>query len=136
MDIKTNQIVNLITPVCNEAEIILSALFNITSTDKHYIPRDGSVPLYIESDIHEIIGRSFSLSQGLFFNGSMKKDPQLIFLFINSKYYPVSFINDYAKIYNHALTINGTGISVNSKMQKRIVSFANSWIDVIGNQLL
>jgi hypothetical protein len=69
-------------------------------------------------------------------NGDLMADPDVTFLKSNvdGEYYPGSFRNDYAGIYQECLWIDGKEVKFAPRTQKDIAVFCTTWMRNIKNQ--
>ncbi len=67
-------------------------------------------------------------------NGDAMRDPEVLFLHKNGRYYPMYYHNDYMHVVQESMFLSGERWKVNPSMQKGQRDFANMWLSNIQEQ--
>jgi hypothetical protein len=81
-------------------------------------------------------GKVISIAQYGEQNGDLMADPEMTFTIVGGEYYPISFRNDYAGIYQEVFSFDedGNPETINPKLQSDLTTFANQWMKNIQEQ--
>ncbi len=69
-------------------------------------------------------------------NGDLMADPEMTFVIVDGKYYPITFRNDYVALYQEVFEYDEDGKpeAIDTKLQSDLTSFANTWMTSIQEQ--
>ncbi len=67
-------------------------------------------------------------------NGDAMRDPEMMFLCKNGRYYPMYYHNDYMHVVQESMFLSGERWKVNPRIQKGQRDFANMWLSNIQEQ--
>ena len=69
-------------------------------------------------------------------NGDLMADPEMTFVIVDGKYYPISFKNDYVGLYQEVFDYNEEGEpeAIDIQLQSNLTDFANEWMMSIQEQ--
>ena len=104
--------------------------------DARKIDNSVFMPVYIKHIGLTDRGPLFSIAHYYKQNGDLMKDPDMVFLKMNTKYYPVSFQQDGgAGFYQEAVVIKQNRVTgYRPPILDELVSFANGWMRNIKEQ--
>lgn len=104
--------------------------------DARKIDNSGFMPVYIENIGLTDRGPLFSIAHYYKQNGDLMKDPGMVFLKVNTKYYPVSFQQDGGLgFYQEAIVIKQDRVTgYRPPILDELVCFANRWMANIKEQ--
>ena len=131
----------------SKATHIIQKLYDAMSDSKYMQDEDGNyakiqnspalMPVIIEKVGHLTgYGEIISIAHYGEQNGDLMADPEMTFTIVNGEYYPISFKNDYAGIYQEVFDYNEDGESeaIDIKLQSNLTAFANQWMKSIKEQ--
>ena len=98
---------------------------------------EGCMPVVVElvGDINGY-GKVISIAHYGEQNGDLMADPEMTFVIVDNKYYPISFKNDYVGLYQEVFDFNEDGEpeAIDKKLQSNLTDFANEWMISIKEQ--
>ncbi len=106
-------------PLNQKAQKVYDQIMSLLG-QRHYLKIDHSDGVFMPLSVDRIDENRVSLAHNGIQNGDLMADPDMEFIILGGRAYPVTFQNDYMGIYQQAEDDAGT--------QADMVAFANTWM--------